>query len=64
MRSAAIGRGKRFFEMNARGFKPAIIEKRGLINSGHLTVYKAAACAVSTPLIGGGVAEWLKAAVC
>jgi hypothetical protein len=22
------------------------------------------ACAVSTPLIGGGVAEWLKAAVC
>jgi hypothetical protein len=57
MRSALIGRGKRF--------KPDPSSNNG----GELTraislSKKTVACAVSTPLIGGGVAEWLKAAVC
>jgi hypothetical protein len=29
-----------------------------------VTINVVCACAVSTPLTGGGVAEWLKAAVC
>ena len=45
--------------------KPGLSSKNG----GELTraislSTKPAAYAVSTPLIGGGVAEWLKAAVC
>jgi hypothetical protein len=47
------------------GFKPGVLSKNGgeLTRTTSLST-KPGACAVSTPLIGGGVAEWLKAAVC
>jgi hypothetical protein len=38
--------------------------KGGELTSGQALARTTVAYAVSTPLIGGGVAEWLKAAVC
>src|ERR1700749_4104464 len=64
-RSADIARGEAIFLNAAKGFKPDELSKNG----GELTrdpslFTKLAAHAVSNPLIGGGVAEWLKTAVC
>ena len=53
------------YQYEHEGFKPGGSSKNGgeLTRATSLST-KRAAYAVSTPLIGGGVAEWLKAAVC